>query len=99
MAVSQKTMLTTAAFTWDASSRRFIGDMSAIPGEQFTHLPGGKTGLTIVSARTCLQATFAESEAIRDRDGDLVAIVFRPTPATLRDQPTLRGVSVHLLND
>jgi hypothetical protein len=92
-------MLTTAAFTWDARTRRFIGEMSDIPSEHYTHLTGGKTGLTIVSTRTCLQATFVESEALRDADGDLVAVVFRPTALTLLAQPKLRGVTVHLLND
>jgi hypothetical protein len=94
--------VSTDRFTWDHKHRCFVAEASTLgnpPGAQI-YPDSADVGIALRSQRTGKCAWFSLSEEIRDFGGeDIVAWQFVPIPEAVAEQPKLRGVEVHILND
>lgn len=91
----------TDQFTYSRAAKCYAAEISDLDPNPWEPVYPNKPlqGITVVSSETGLEATFAFSHIVRDRENDILAWVCIATPETIKRLPQLEGHKVELLND
>lgn len=95
---------TTKLFSYDRRTGRLVTEASNLgsAGQELFHRiyqDACDEGITLISHKTGREAKFYLDQVHKDHDGDIQVWILRPTTETVRANPGLRGVTVHILND
>ena len=89
-------------FSVSIQSKTLVAEASDLRGsnlQQRLYDDACDAGFGVVNTRTGAHTRWAHHADMWDREGDLVATIYMPTPETLRLHPKLRGWTIHILND
>jgi hypothetical protein len=89
-------------FSVSSEYKTFVADASELRGhnlEQRLYDDSADAGFALWNARTNTVTRWAYYSERRDRENELVATLYTPTPSTLRKHPMLLGWQIHVLND
>lgn len=87
-------------FDYNKASRSFTTEVSMLGSNPFGRVyeDSCDEGLTILSYKTGLEASFVVEDTKRDREGDVTCWIMKPTAATLRKHKQLNGVELVVFN-
>jgi len=93
-----------AAFTCSAKGKMFVVEasdpwMRHFPTMQPLYDDAADVGFALYNPATNVTTNWYWAEEERDKEGDLVVEIFKPTHETLRKHPKLQGWTIHILND
>lgn len=96
--------VSTQQLSYDEKAKRFVGEVSSCPIERIPTAVSREHGVrpfgvTLESHKTGIVVTFLIREEVRDAEGELQVTILTPAHGSLQQNPNLRGVTLHLLND
>ena len=92
MTIICKTEISTKNLTYDGTHKRFIAEASELPNPGRIYDDACDVGYRIRSHKTGKTILFANSNIIRDRDGDIQVWIYRSVDRSI-------PVELHVLND